>query len=88
MPLPPDIAGFSRLMTALDPWLDRVVIVGGWAHRLHHLHSACEPEISESLAAISTTTQFILFHWQGTESALHAHINNIDPHLRFEVEVI
>jgi|GEM_PF-4203768 len=29
MALAPDIAGFSRLITALDPWLDRVVIVGG-----------------------------------------------------------
>jgi hypothetical protein len=40
--LAPDVAGFSRLMTALDPWLDRVVIVGGWAHRLYHLHPAAQ----------------------------------------------
>jgi hypothetical protein len=38
MALLTDVAGFSRLITALDPWLDRVVIVGGWAHRLYHLH--------------------------------------------------
>lgn len=38
MALAPELAGFSRLITALDPWLDRVVIVGGWAHRLYHLH--------------------------------------------------
>jgi hypothetical protein len=38
MALAPDIAGFSRLITALDPWLDQVVIVGGWAHRLYHSH--------------------------------------------------
>jgi hypothetical protein len=38
MALAPDVAGFSRLITALDPWLDRVVIVGGWAHRLYRLH--------------------------------------------------
>jgi hypothetical protein len=38
MTLAPDIAGFSRLITALDPWLDRVVFVGGWAHRLYHIH--------------------------------------------------
>lgn len=30
MALAPDIEGFSRLITALDPWLDRVVIVGGF----------------------------------------------------------
>lgn len=38
MPLAPEIAGFSRLAVALDPWLDQVVIVGGWAHRLYRLH--------------------------------------------------
>lgn len=42
MPLAPELAGFSRLITALDPWLDRVVIVGGWAHRLYHLHPAAQ----------------------------------------------
>lgn len=37
MAAPPDIAGFGRLITALDPWLDQIVIIGGWAHRLHRL---------------------------------------------------
>lgn len=40
--LAPGIAGFSRLIAALDPWLDRVVIVGGWAHRLCRLHPAAQ----------------------------------------------
>ncbi len=29
---------FERLLAALRPWLEQVVIVGGWAHRLHHAH--------------------------------------------------
>lgn len=29
---------FGRLLAALEPWLDQVVIVGGWAHRLYRLH--------------------------------------------------
>ena len=29
---------FNRLVAALEPWLDRVVIVGGWAHQLYRLH--------------------------------------------------
>jgi hypothetical protein len=29
---------FRRLVAALEPWLDQVVIVGGWAHRLYRLH--------------------------------------------------
>ena len=32
-----DLGNFSRLVRALDPWLDRVVVIGGWAHRLHRL---------------------------------------------------
>lgn len=42
MELAPDITGFSRLITALDPWLDQVVIIGGWAHRLYHQHSSAQ----------------------------------------------
>jgi hypothetical protein len=29
---------FGRLLAALEPWLDQMVIVGGWAHRLYRLH--------------------------------------------------
>ena len=29
---------FNRLIVALEPWLDRIVIVGGWAHQLYRLH--------------------------------------------------
>lgn len=33
-----DLGLFGELAAALEPWLDQVVIVGGWAHRLHRLH--------------------------------------------------
>jgi hypothetical protein len=33
-----DPDAFKRLIAALQPWLDRVVIVGGWAHQLYRLH--------------------------------------------------
>jgi hypothetical protein len=29
-----DVAQFARLVDALEPWLDRVLFIGGWAHRL------------------------------------------------------
>ena len=29
-----DLAQFARLVDALEPWLDRVLFIGGWAHRL------------------------------------------------------
>ena len=30
-----DLTAFARLIDALRPWLSDLVIVGGWAHRLH-----------------------------------------------------
>jgi len=35
---PSDTEYFTRLIEALDPWLDKVVVIGGWAHRLYRLH--------------------------------------------------
>jgi hypothetical protein len=34
-----DAPSFARLIEALRPWLGHLVIVGGWAHRLHRLHA-------------------------------------------------
>jgi Nucleotidyltransferase len=33
-----EVDPFALLISALEPWLDQVVIVGGWAHRLYRLH--------------------------------------------------
>jgi hypothetical protein len=30
---------FGLLIEALEPWLDQVVVVGGWAHHLYRLHA-------------------------------------------------
>jgi hypothetical protein len=38
MAITPDRSGFARLIAALDPWLDQIVIIGGWAHRLYRVH--------------------------------------------------
>jgi hypothetical protein len=37
-----DLQAFARLIEALTPWLDQVVIIGGWAHCLHRLHPAAQ----------------------------------------------
>ena len=34
---------FAKLLEALGPYLDRVVIVGGWAHRLFRHHPLAQP---------------------------------------------
>jgi hypothetical protein len=34
----PDLEAFARLVRSLTPWLDQVVVIGGWAHRLYRVH--------------------------------------------------
>lgn len=34
-----ELEAFSKFIEALDPWLGEVVLIGGWAHRLHRLDS-------------------------------------------------
>lgn len=38
-----DFAVLARLVGALRPWLTHLVIVGGWAHRLHRFHRLANP---------------------------------------------
>lgn len=32
-----DLGAFAKLVTALDPWRQQLIFIGGWAHRLHRL---------------------------------------------------
>jgi len=48
----PEFASFARLVESLTPWLDQVVIIGGWAHRLHRLHPLAQPLLYEPLATL------------------------------------
>ncbi len=45
-----EMASFARLVDALEPFLDVLVFVGGWAHRLHALHALARPPDFEPLA--------------------------------------
>ena len=38
-----DFDGIARLLDALHLWLGNLVIVGGWAHRLHRFHPLAHP---------------------------------------------
>jgi hypothetical protein len=38
-----DLSGLARLVDALRPWLGHMVVVGGWAHRLHRFHPWASP---------------------------------------------
>lgn len=43
MKLGADYEKFATLVQALHPWLPHVVVVGGWAHRLHRFHALAHP---------------------------------------------
>ena len=53
-----DFGAFARLLDAFRPWLGHVVIVGGWAHRLHRFHPLSHPP---TYAALRTRDADIAF---------------------------
>jgi hypothetical protein len=53
-----DFVAFSRLLDALRPWLGHLVIVGGWAHRLHRFHERAH---SPAYATLRTKDADIAF---------------------------
>jgi hypothetical protein len=64
-----DLHEFERLVAALRPWLPQLVIVGGWAHRLHHEHpQATRP----SFQPLRTRDADVAF---GTRAALAGRIS-------------
>lgn len=38
-----DFEDIVRLIEALRPWLNQIVFIGGWSHRLHRFHSLAYP---------------------------------------------
>src|ERR1035437_4568294 len=49
-----DLKNFASLVDALTPWLEQMVIIGGWAQRLYRLHHFAQPLDYEPLATIDT----------------------------------
>lgn len=50
----PEFASFARLIDSLSPWLDQVVIIGGWAHRLYRFHPSAQRLDYPSLSTFDT----------------------------------
>ena len=53
-----DFEAFARLVTALRPWLCQLVVVGGWAHRLHRFHRLANPPAHLPLRTRDTDIAF------------------------------
>jgi Nucleotidyltransferase len=51
---PQNIGPFNRLITALAPWLDQIVVVGGWAHQLYRLHPRAQQLNYPPLSTLDT----------------------------------
>jgi hypothetical protein len=79
----PEFASFARLIDSLSPWLDQVVIIGGWAHRLYRLHPSARRLDYQMLCAVwglilrneknSSAAEFFESGWYITkhDSVLH-----------------
>ena len=55
-----DFAEIARLIDALRPWLAHLVIVGGWAHRLHRFHPLANPPAYQPLRTRDADVAFSL----------------------------
>lgn len=55
-----DIAAMARLIDALRPWLGKVVVVGGWAHRLHRLTPLASPPTYQPVLTLDADVAFTL----------------------------
>lgn len=53
-----DFVAFARLIDALRPWLEHLVIIGGWAHRLYRFHPLSHPP---TYAALQTRDADVAF---------------------------
>jgi hypothetical protein len=55
-----EFADIARLIDALRPWLAHLVIVGGWAHRLHRFHPLANPPAYQPLRTRDADVAFSL----------------------------
>jgi Nucleotidyltransferase len=55
-----EFADIARLIDALRPWLAHLVIVGGWAHRLHRFHPLANPPAYQPLRTKDADVAFSL----------------------------
>lgn len=53
-----DFAPFARLIGAIDPWRAHLVLVGGWAHRLHRFHELANVPEYQPLTTKDTDLAF------------------------------
>ena len=53
-----DQAAFAKLVETLSPWVQQLVFVGGWAHRLYRLHPMAETPVYQPLTTLDADVAF------------------------------
>lgn len=76
-----DLANFARLVEAVRPWLTHLVIVGGWAHRLHRFHPLATSQEYQPLRTRDVDLAFSL------DAPLEGDIRNALKKAGFEEEL-
>jgi len=71
---------FARLIVALEPWLDQMVIIGGWAHRLYWLHPSAQR--IDHLPLTTLDTDIAIPATLDTDIAIPAPLKVVDPDVR------
>jgi hypothetical protein len=54
-----DLVPFAHLVATLRPWLPHLVLVGGWAHRLHRFHALAASKHYEPLRTRDADIAFL-----------------------------
>jgi len=76
-----DINSFGRLIQAIEPWRSHLVLVGGWAHRLHRFHPLATIPDYDPLITRDTDLAF------GTDAPLEGDIRTALAAAGFEEEL-
>jgi hypothetical protein len=53
-----DTTAFARLIKAIEPWRAHLILVGGWAHRLHRFHQLAGVPTYQPLSTNDTDLAF------------------------------
>lgn len=76
-----DLDSFGRLLQAIEPWRAHLVLVGGWAHRLHRFHPLATVPDYDPLLTRDTDLAF------GTDSPLEGDIRTALAAVGFKEEL-
>ena len=71
-----ELERFLRLVCALEPWLAKIVIVGGWAHRLYRFHEFAQPLDYQALITLDADVAVpknLAANQQNIAERLHEH---------------